>query len=129
VVEVDTKPFEVKLREQMERMSSPFYRNIVKRNTELIINNMKIISDQIMKHDVNELVDNNVSILLMALDREFPKRILFTARNMRNYILWDNDVIYDLTIDALHKHKIGLGPKGQRWLRRQIESFRLFLYS
>ena len=129
VAEVDTEPFEIKLREQMERMSSPFYRGIVKKNTELIISNMKVISEQIMKHDVNELVDNNVSILRMALDKEFPRRILFTARNMSDYILWDNDVIYDLTIDALFKHRINLGPLGQNWLRKQIEAFRLFLYS
>lgn len=126
--ELDTEQFEIKLREQMERLSSPFHKGIVRKNTELIISNMKMLSEQILKNDINELIMNDSSILKMSLDKEFTRRILFTARNMSKYIHWDNDVVYDLMVDALHAHRIVLGPVGQDWLRRQVAQYQRFLY-
>lgn len=121
--------FDVKFREQMTRMTSPFDRGIMKKNTELILSNMRLLSDQIAKVDPKELVVKNANVLKMVLSDKKAARILLAARKMRKYIVWDNNMIYDLTVHALKNHRIIFGPKGQRWLRRQVESFERFLYS
>lgn len=121
--------FEDRFRKKMMEMSNGFEVGIMKRNTDLILSNMHLISDLIMQYDARELVSGNVSILKMALERRKPKRILLAARKMSKYICWDNEIIYDLTMDVLRRNKIFLGPKGQRWLYEQIRMFERYLYS
>jgi len=119
--------FEARFREQMDSLSTPFDRGIMKKNTELILDNMRLISDIIVKFDARELVAKNANILAMALTNDTAKRILLAARGMKKYFFWHNDTIYDMTVSALWEHGIVLGPKGQAWLKREIQRFQRFL--
>jgi len=119
--------FEARFREHMASLSSPFDRGIMQRNTQLILDNMRLISDIIVKVDARELVAEDANILAMALTNDTAKRILLAARGMNKYFFWDNDIIYDITVDGLQEHRIVLGPKGQAWLKREIQRFQRFL--
>lgn len=119
--------FEARFREQMARLSSPFDRGIMQKNTQLILDNMRLISDIIVKVDARELVAEDANILVMALENDTAKRILLAARGMNKYFFWDNEIIYDITVDGLLEHQIVLGPKGQAWLKREIQRFQRFL--
>ena len=122
--------FARRFREQMMKLASPFDRGIMQKNTDLILRNMRLISEIISRYDVRELVNKNVNILKMALDNPSSRRILLAARKLSKYIYWDNDVIYQITTDVLReKHGIIFGPKGRVWLRRNIEMFRQWLIS
>lgn len=119
--------FEARFREQMAKLSSPFDRGIMQKNTQLILNNMRLISNIIVKVDARELVAEDANILAMALENDTAKRILLAARGMNKYFFWDNEIIYDMTVDGLREHQIVLGPKGQDWLKREIRRFQRFL--
>ena len=119
--------FEIRFREQMATLSSPFSRGIMQKNTQIILDNMRLISDIIIQVDARELVAEDANILAMALTNDTAKRILLAARGMNKYFYWDNEIIYDMTVSALLEHRIALGPKGQAWLMREIQRFQRFL--
>lgn len=110
-------------------MANAFDRGIMEKNTKLILNNMSMISDIILEHDVKQLIRDNTSILKMALERKYSTRILLAARKLSSYICWDNQTIYELTMEVINRNGIYLGPRGQKWLWKNIDDFRKFLYS
>ncbi|MHA1288100.1 MAG: hypothetical protein ACTSPB_11920, partial [Candidatus Thorarchaeota archaeon] len=68
--------FEGRFRRQMASLSSSFDRGIMKKNTDLILRNMRMIGDLIAQYDVNELVRKNINIFAMAMNAEKPRRLL-----------------------------------------------------